>query len=204
MHPHYLALPLPFAIRSRLASFCYGLPQIDWVEEENFHLMLRNFGLLSDLPIREIQDRLRDLFFHPFPIVLQGIYHSFSKENRGKIWVGIVDNPALLSLKKQIESLLRGLELPTENRTFQPHITLGYYERINIQKLGEYLNVHADYQSESIEIINCVLLRAQHTSKRIYYKPSTIFPPLFQQQEKIRMLILIPNWSGVGEFDRLD
>ncbi len=169
MHSHLLALPLPSSVRSRLASFCYGPPQINWLQEENFYLFLRHLGPLSDSLLKEIQDRLNALFFRPFFLILQGMGYFHSKGNHGTIWVGTAPNSELLSLKKTIDAQLRGLSLPSEDRSFHPHITLGYYDHMNMQKLGDYLTAYRDYQSESIEVTQCLLLRLQHTTKRTFY-----------------------------------
>lgn len=169
MHPYFLAIPLPRQIRLRLASFCYGLPQVRWVEEENFHLTLRHLGIHSSDRLIEIQELLRPIFFHPFSLVLQGIGHSHSKGNRGVIWIGVDDHPQLSLLKKEINQHLRGLILPQEERS-QLHVTLGSYSaRLNPQRLGDYLSSLADYQSEPIEVTEFQLMRAQQTPKRIFY-----------------------------------
>jgi 2'-5' RNA ligase len=170
MHPHFLALPLPLSIRTRLASFCYGLPQVQWVEEENFHITLRHFGPLSDVLLHQVQEHLHPLFFHPFSLTLQGIHPVNSKGKHGKIEVGIANHPALSALKKEIDSQLKNLALPSAYRAFHPHITVGRYERLNSERLGDYLMTHAHYQSEPIEITRCLLLRAQHTPKHVLYE----------------------------------
>lgn len=169
MHPHFLSIPLPERIRSRLISFCYGLPNVHWVEEDNFHLILRYFGPLNDTSLAKIQESLNALFFSPFSFVLKGAGHFHSKNNRGIIWIGVIENSQLFSLKKEIDSLLRGLVLPPDDR-FHPHITLGYYDRLNPQKLGDYLSALTDYQSEPIEVTNCLLMRSLQTPKRVIYQ----------------------------------
>jgi RNA 2',3'-cyclic 3'-phosphodiesterase len=170
MHPYFLAIPLPAATRSRLAAFCYGLPQVRWVEEENFHLTLRYFGPLTDTMLGNIQDHLEYLFFHSFPLVLQGVGHFHAKGNRGIIWIGIADNPHLAPLRKEIDRQLRDLKLPPEEHPFHPHITLGYYDRLNPKRLGDYLTAHADYQSWPIEVSSCVLMRSLQTPKHTIYE----------------------------------
>ena len=170
MHPHFLAIPLPEPIRSRLASFCYGLPQVHWVHEENFHLSLRSFGPLSDSVLSGIQERLKHIFFSPFSLVLQGAGHFHSKGNRGSIWIDVAENPELSTLKKEIDQNFRDLILPSEGHRFHPHITLGYYEHLNPQKLGDYLAALADYQSDTIEVNSYLLMRAQQTPNRVIYQ----------------------------------
>jgi 2'-5' RNA ligase len=169
MQPHFLGIYFPEHIRSRLASFCYGLPQVHWVDEDNFHLKLRYFGPLPDINLREIQDRLKSLFFPPFTLSLQSVGHFHSKGGRGNIWVGVGENHHLVALKKEIDTLLRGVSLPPDER-FHPHVTLGYYERLSPQKLGDYLSALADYQSDPIEVTSCLLVRIQQTPKRAIYQ----------------------------------
>lgn len=176
MHPHFLAIPLPSAIRSRLASFCYGLPQVHWIEEDNFHLTLRYFGPLADPAVANIHDCLQNLIFHPFSIILQGTGHFHSKGNRGVIWVGVAENPHLSALRKAIDSHLRELNLPIDARFFQPHITLGHYERLNLQRLGDYLTAHADYRSLPIEVTCYLLMCSLQTPKRTIYETVSHYP----------------------------
>lgn len=170
MHPHFLAIPLPSSARSRLASFCYGLPQVRWIEEDNLHLTLRYFGPLPDPIVANIHERLEKIFFLSFSLILQGAGHFHSKVNRGVIWIGVAENLHLISLKKEVDRLLRGLDVPPENRLFHPHVTLGHYERLNPQKLGEYLATYADYQSLPIEVKSCLLMRSLQTPKRMIYE----------------------------------
>jgi 2'-5' RNA ligase len=166
----FFALPLPGHIRSRLASFCYGLPRVHWIEEENFHLSLRHLGPVSNSNLLEIEERFKLFFFSPISLILQGVGHFHSKGNRGVIWMGALENPQISSLKKEIDGHLKGLTLPAEKHHFQPHITLGYYEHLNPQKLGDYLSTLTDYRSEIIEINSCLLMRKQQTPKRVFYQ----------------------------------
>jgi RNA 2',3'-cyclic 3'-phosphodiesterase len=178
MDSHYfLSIPLPKSIRTRLASLCYGLPEVQWVEEENFHLTLRYFGLLSSSALEDIREGLKSVFFSPFSIVLQSIGHFHSRGKQGVIWVGIMDNPSLFSLKKEINQQLRNFKLLPEER-FQPHITLGRYKNINPQKLGDYFIARADFQSEPIEVINCLLMLSQSTPKRMIYQTIESYPAM--------------------------
>lgn len=169
MYPHFIAIPFPKHVQSRLASLCYGLPQVRWVEEENFHLTLRHFGPLSDTCLANIQEHLATLFFSPFSLVLQGVDHFHSKGKRGVIWIGVKESSALHSLKKEINRQLRDLALPPDEH-FHSHVTLGYYERLNPQRLGDYLLSLADYQSEPIEVTSCLLMRSQQTPQRVIYQ----------------------------------
>lgn len=168
MTSYYLALDLPPSIQLSLASLCYGLPQVQWVEENSFHLNLRFLGNLSLPQVEEVQQRFSSLFFSPFELTLQGVGH-FHAKNRGMVWAGALATPSLLKLKKEVDKALKGLSLPSEP-AFQPVVILGYYERLHADRLQDYLMNHAGYQSAPIEITSCSLLCRHTTAKRVFYE----------------------------------
>jgi 2'-5' RNA ligase len=170
MYSYFLALPLPPIARARLATFCYGLSQVRWVEEENFYLILRQFGPLTSQVLTTIHERLENLFFLPFSLVLQGVGHYHAKGNRGTLWMGVAHPSPLISLRKEIDRHLRDVQLRPDERSFHPHVILGFYERLDPQRLGDYLITHGDYQSWPIEVTSCLLLRSLQTSKHTIYE----------------------------------
>lgn len=175
MHSYLLVIPLPSSVRLKLTSLCYGLPKVRWIEEENFHLTLRYLGVLSDHSLMDIQNHLKNLFFLQFPLILKGTGHFHSKGQRGSIWLGVADNPQLSSLKKEVNHVLKGIRLPSEEQ-FHPHITLGHYAHLSPQKLGDYLFNLNDYQSDSIEIKSCQLVRLLQTPRRTIYEIVEEYP----------------------------
>lgn len=171
MDSYFIAISLPVSVRTRLASLCFGLPSVHWHDEENFHLGLRYLGPLTSLQLEDIQNCLQDLFFHPFQIALQGItFQKSSKNHRGTIQVQISPNPDLEVLKKEIDSLIKGLNLPKEERPYSPHVTLGHYEKLDPERSADYLHANGDFTSPSFEISECLLLRIHQTPKRTYYE----------------------------------
>lgn len=169
MNPYFLVIPLPPIAQTRLASLCYGLPQVRWTEEDHFHVILRQFGPLADHRIAEIREKLEHLFFHPFPLVLQGMNTSQSKGKRGIIWVGVIESIHLSTLKKEINRQLSGLQFPQEERS-ELRVSLGYFDRINPERFGDYLSAHAGYQSLPIHATKLLLVRSIQTPKRIIYE----------------------------------
>lgn len=167
MPPYFLAIPLPSPIRVRLATFCHGLPQVRWLDEENLYFILQSFGPLTDLVAHHIHEELHSLFFPPFTFILQEIHHSHTKTNRGSIWVGVEENLQLISLKNEIQRHLRPLRLSGEEFSFQLRVNLGFYEKINPSRLGDYLAAYADFRSAPIEVKHILFLRSHYTQKRI-------------------------------------
>lgn len=166
---HHIALPLPPSIRVQLASLCYGIPHMQWIEEESFYLIIRSLGILSDQIAAQIRERLASLFFLQFSIHLKGI-GCHPKGNRGSLWVGVGDTTELIALRKEIDQHLRDLHLRAEEHSFHPHVTIGRYDHLNGQKLGDYLASHADFESIPFDITSCQLITSHQTPKHHYFE----------------------------------
>ncbi len=164
-----LSADLPHSIQPRLASLCFGLQQVQWLEEGDFYLNLRSFGKLSPNELDAIRIRLKYLFFHPLPMTLEGIGHHHQRSNRGMIWAGIKRSVPLEQLKKEIDHLLKDLSLPSEAPS-QLMVPLGYYERLNPDKLNDYLIDRAHFQSQPFEIQSCSLRLMRATPKRMFFE----------------------------------
>lgn len=164
-----LSADLPHSIQPRLASLCYGLPNVQWLEEGHFHLNLRFFGKLSPNELDDVRIHLKNLFFHPMSIILETIGHYHQRSDRGVIWAGVKGSLELENLKKEINILLKGLALAAEHSP-QFIVPLGYYEKLNPDKLNDYLMDRALFQSPPLDIQSCSLLLTRVTSKRIIFE----------------------------------
>lgn len=101
---------------------------IKWVEPENIHLTLKFLGNIEeasiDLIIKSVEEVM--LSFAPFTLKVKDIGGFPNLKNPRVIWVGIVDNEKVLSkIHKMLESRFKKIGFRGEDRTFQPHLTLG-------------------------------------------------------------------------------
>ncbi|WP_039356348.1 hypothetical protein [Candidatus Protochlamydia amoebophila] len=67
MNSYILAINIPSSIQRQLAQICYGIPNVNWLDSNEFYLQLRSFGQLSLEKLEEIQKCLNSLFLIPFP-----------------------------------------------------------------------------------------------------------------------------------------
>ena len=85
--------------------------------EENLHLTLAFIGEYGNP--EKVVDAMKAVEFEEFPVEFFGfghfgIYH----------WVGIEENPYLMSYVKRLRSSLRENGIPFDSKKFKPHITL--------------------------------------------------------------------------------
>jgi 2'-5' RNA ligase len=172
MNLYSIILTLSPDLKRHLAQLCYGLPNVRWVEEENFHVLLRYLGPLSSDSLATVQEALKTVSFFPFTIYLKGLEHSHAKNDRGSLGIKVYSDPekSITQLKQEIDKKLKGLDIDLKERSFQPHVPLAHYTHIQAERLSEYLGMYQMYQSEKMDVQQFELIFLQETPKRLFYR----------------------------------
>lgn len=152
----FIAIEIASAVRSRAAELigllAYEGDGIKWVVPENLHLTLQFLGDVAqnDLPGvseavgRAVADR------PPFEISLRGA-NAFPHIGRPRtLWLGVDEGAESLSrLQQAVQSAVRKLGFPPENRPFHAHLTLGRVRRPSpaLQHLTPRLRAQQDFSA---------------------------------------------------------
>jgi 2'-5' RNA ligase len=130
----FVAIELPDATRMALAAVQRELdsaapPQtVRWTRPESIHLTLQFLGDVPPGQIDAVADALRDGCRGKtgFTLDLQGI-GVFPNPRRPRIvWVGVSEpTGALAARHREVGRALSPLGFPSEERPFQPHLTIG-------------------------------------------------------------------------------
>jgi len=132
----FIAVDLPDSVRAalareqaRLRSVCVGGGEIRWTRPEGVHLTLKFLGEVAATRLKEVSDALGDVAtFDPFEIDVRG-FGFFPSARRPRVfWAGLEVPPALDELAGRVEAAMATLGFPSENRPFQPHLTLARFE----------------------------------------------------------------------------
>lgn len=174
MQNYFLAIPLPAQIKKQLAILCFGPPQIRWIDPEHLYYILNPFGNLSDIELKEIIDKLDTMFFSTFSFRIQNISCTQFKGS-GIIGLKAQENQALLNLHKEAELTMRGLKIKKGNPQPFP-VILGYFEKINIERLNDYLMSHDGFISDLIGVSGISLVRTWQSAKSTVYEEVAFFP----------------------------
>lgn len=105
-----------------------GRRNIKWVNQEAMHLTLKFLGDISQEQVPAIEDILKRVTaeYKPFHLEFKGTgYFPPERKNPRVLWVGIEEEPILMSLQDKLERELEKLGFPREKRRFQAHLTLG-------------------------------------------------------------------------------
>ncbi len=128
----FLAIELPKTILKKIEEIQGELrssrADVRWVDPEKIHLTLKFFGNIDDTSIESIVASIEGPVraTAPFTLRIQGIGAFPHVKNPRVIWMGLTDEEGmLLPFQKQLEMELVKVGFETEERPFQPHLTLG-------------------------------------------------------------------------------
>lgn len=168
MNSFYVAIPLPSSIKNQLNRACHGLPYIEWIETESFFLTIAKLGNVEGTDLLDIQDQLKEISFSPFSLGIEGIEIIKRQKGRGYIHARVCFSEPLDNLNKIINNSLRKFTFIQEN-DFKPSILLGYFEKIDPVKVGEYLENYSCFTSASFTVDSFILIQKKTTPKHLFF-----------------------------------
>ena len=161
----FCALELPQGLRDRLINLGGGLPGARWVPEENLHLTLRFIGEVPESSFDDIATSLSGVHVPAFDLAVAGVGHFERGRKPTMLWAGVEPNGTLLQLHTSIESALRRAGLKSDDRRFQPHITLARLdETVSPDRVAGFLGANsllraAPFRVEEFVLFSSVLGR---------------------------------------------
>lgn len=140
-------------------------------KRDHFHLTLRFIGETSEenLPLihRAAEEAVQGAV--PFQLTLNQLGH-FQKKKQHVLWVGVEENSLLTDLQANVEVQLENwIQLPRENRTYTPHITLG--RNIRFKEDWETLQKAVSVPTMSVDVSKVTLFHSTQVNGRLRYIP---------------------------------
>jgi 2'-5' RNA ligase len=95
------------------------------VNPQNIHLTVRFLGDINPSMVDVIHEEMKQIFFTPFTVELEGL-GAFPKPNYPRVvWVGIRKGAKeVRKVFEQLEPRLRGLGFKPDTKGFTPHLTI--------------------------------------------------------------------------------
>jgi len=147
----FIALPISGPVRDTLRNIIKELDvaledKIRWVRPEGIHLTLRFMGNVDPKIIEGLLLLLPDLVtgFKPFELTISEL-GCFPNNRRPRVlWAGVKGDLSILQdLHLAVDNVVDKTGLPTEQRGFSPHLTLGRVHRNlserEIKKIGQLI-----------------------------------------------------------------
>lgn len=164
----FLAIELSRDVREKIEKLQRDLKSsnadVRWVNPENIHLTLKFFGNIEESNIEQIIKSILEPAHRisPFSVKIKGLGAFPNLKNPRVIWVGLLDGKGILiPFQKELEKGFERLGFPSEDRPFQPHLTLGRM-RSNRGKdsLVRSLEIHRDEDFGELRVDKIILFRS--------------------------------------------
>jgi RNA 2',3'-cyclic 3'-phosphodiesterase len=161
---------------SMLSTFKKALKNdsMKWTEVSNIHITLVFLGDTTEKRVKEIDVILQDLCkgYGEFELVIRGSGVFKSLKDPRVVWAGIVPNGMMNKLNKNISERLRNTGTELQERSFNPHLTLGRVKRINDHvKLEALLDEYRDKEIQRVNVSEIILYESILRPEGPLYKP---------------------------------
>ncbi|WP_336287648.1 RNA 2',3'-cyclic phosphodiesterase [Bartonella sp. CB60] len=165
----FSALQIPQEITKELISLQHGLPQVQWMNPQNFHITLYFFGEVERSLADEIICALNTIKLPPFQL---RTHHSkvFDSETiPDSLVVRIEPCETLNLLHEQIQCIQERLKLPRDQRKFTPHITIARLLDVKPEDLASYVSSRRGFSLPLFDIDHFVLFSSPSLDDNVPY-----------------------------------
>jgi 2'-5' RNA ligase len=179
----FIAIEIPSDVRRFLSDLISQLKRtgadVKWVRPESIHLTLKFLGNVRADLIPQIAATIAPAFvdFAPAAVSASGVGVFPGMRRPRVVWAGVTDpGGRLAGLASNIENRLEPLGFEREQRSFNPHLTLG---RVNsgrgASELADTITRLADAQGPSFTAEHAVLFQSVLTPAGAVYTPWSRF-----------------------------
>ena len=172
----FVSIPLPFAIRTRLAGLCSGVPGARWVAPENMHITLRFIGPVGGGDAEDIHERLSRIQSPAFQLTVAGVGCFESSRRVHALWVGINREPHLIRLADKVELAIVRAGLEPERRKFKPHVTLARFRTGSSPRIGAFIESNNPFTAGPFGVEHFTLFRSFLGGEGAHYESLADYP----------------------------
>ena len=148
--------------------------KIKWTDSENLHITLAFLGDTEEDMIKPVNKMLKRICegFGEFEIIIKGAGVFKNLKDPRVIWTGIEPSEKLKTLYESIKPGLKDAGIILEERTFNPHLTLGRIKSIkDMDVLKSLISGYADCQIQKQAVSEVILYESQLFHSGPVYKP---------------------------------
>jgi 2'-5' RNA ligase len=163
----FIALETPRSIIPQIAAIRDSLKasnaDVRWEIDEKLHATIKFLGKTDEGLLPEIVSYIRGVCETktPLSVVYRQVGCFPNRKAPRVVWVGMEDtNGPIVSLKKEIESVLAPLGFEKEEREFHPHVTLGRVKSERGVKSLLRMMESVTFESQPVEIREVSLVRS--------------------------------------------
>ncbi len=172
----FVGVPLPEAVRQRLAGLCCGLPGARWVPPGNLHVTLRFIGEVDEAEAEDIDAALAAIRHPAFSLALAGADCFGSGKKVRVVWAGVEPSEPVTRLYDKVESVLVRLGLDPAGRKYKAHVTLARLGDTPRRRVGAFLDAAGGFRTEPFPVTGFTLFRSFLGRHGAHYEALAEYP----------------------------
>lgn len=168
----FIAIPLPKAVKERLAGLQQPLDGLRWLPKEQYHLTLKFLGETDRRQSQKLRDRLSTISQSPLLLNIKGL-GTFPQVGQPRVlWANVLKNGQLSNFQQHIEQLCISLGYDSANHSFNPHITLARMSQESAleSKVDTLKERHSAFTISETPVNNFVLYQSKHHTEGVKYE----------------------------------
>ena len=151
---------------------------VKWINPDNIHITLAFLGNTEEKIIKNIGSMLKEKCngLGKFELILKGLGVFRNLSDPRIIWTGIEHSERLIHLNNTIMSGLNDLDIKTEDRQFNPHLTIGRIKHLNDKEnLSKLIKRFENSEMQIIPVYEVILYESILFPTGAVYKPLAKF-----------------------------
>ncbi|MBM9499278.1 RNA 2',3'-cyclic phosphodiesterase [Leptospira sp. 201903071] len=182
----FLGISIPDGVKEQLTSICFGLPDIKWVSDENFHITLVFLGEQNSEDVERISEFCSEISLPDFDLELRSVGFFGKQKSPSILFANVEKNLTLLQLQKTLDSGLRKRGFNPERQDYHPHVTMGRFKNTNLDRISLYLEEFSGFSSSRFPVLEF----------HIYSSKSSSDGPTYTIEESFS---LFPSYKNYGK-----
>jgi 2'-5' RNA ligase len=166
----FVGLQIPGHLAKQFNLLKIDVTGARWQTEENMHVTLSFIGEVDDGLLNKVLETLRNVEAEQFSLALKSVGTFARHDEPNVLWAGIANADALKVLKRKIDEVLHGADLPFDRKEYRPHMTLAFLETCDRDKLAAFLNKNKDFCCDAFEVSEFVLYQTMGTKEAPVFK----------------------------------
>lgn len=165
---YFIGLKIPQNIRKTISDAQYGLHNVSWADESNFHITIKYLGELSGERFHSIGKLLKSIHYKPFILILNRFGYFAKDDGSGVIWIGIKNSGRLSKIKKDIDFMLLNENIQFDLLEYIPHITIGSFVDLKQDTINKWTNNGVETKIAELEVRSFYLFESIESNKTKY------------------------------------
>jgi len=171
----FVAIELPDEIKRQLEAMRTHITGSRWVPLEQIHLTLAFLGEVDDATCDLLTGALATIKASGFNLCFSGTGCFPDRRRPRVLWVGLEPEPLLNSLAFLVRKAVLGCDIPQEERSFFPHITLARLKFPDPGEVAAFLDQPRIQRLPQVNVREFVLFQSLLTPQGAVHTPVQTF-----------------------------